>query len=243
MLRHWIWLLICCDKHQQKNVSRETFLIYNWRISRVMRMRKKKHTGERLTTCADYFFSPNNMFRNVNPIHLEIGCGKGYFICEIAQNIPNVNFIAVEKIPDVIVLAMEKAKSLNLTNVKFIIADAKNLAAYFNLNKISAIYLNFSDPWEKRYQHNHRLTHQSYLDIYKKFLTHNAKIILKTDNVDFFDFSLKTLPLNNFKIINKTYDLYNSEFINGNIQTEYEKKFIEQNIMICRLEAIFSSTL
>ena len=211
-----------------------------------MRMRRKKHAVERIQACADYT-RWNDMFdiENSKPVHIEIGCGKGDFICGMALKEPDINFIAVEKSINVIVIALEKAKNLNLPNLKFIISDAEKLSDYFEPDKISRIYLNFPDPWHKRYQYNNRLTHQSFLYVYKKFLKRGSKIILKTDNKDLFDFSIKTLPPNGFEIVNKTYDLYNSEFFafNENVQTEYEKKFVEQNIPICYLEAIFASIL
>ncbi|MCL1858123.1 MAG: tRNA (guanosine(46)-N7)-methyltransferase TrmB [Oscillospiraceae bacterium] len=202
-----------------------------------MRMRKKKHTDERIEACSEYMHW-NDMFIKNKLIYLEIGCGKGDFICATAQKYPDINFIAVEKISDVIVIATEKAKSLDLPNLRFMIVDAKNLSDYFAPGQISRIYLNFSDPWHKRYQHNKRLTSPVFLEIYKKIIKSNAEIILKTDNKDFFDFSVKSLSSNGFEIKHKTYDLYNSEFIDNNIQTEYEKIFILQNIPICYLEAI-----
>ena len=203
-----------------------------------MRMRKKKNTDERIQACAGYMYR-NGVSERKN-LHLEIGCGKGNFICATAQKFPEINFTAVEKIPDVIVSAIEKAKSLNLPNIKFLIADAKNLAEYFSKDSIDTLYLNFSDPWHKRYQHNNRLTSPAFLEIYKKIMKPNAKIIFKTDNTELFDYSIKNMPVHNFEIIRKTYDLYNSEFFVGgdNIQSEYEKKFAEQNIKICYLEAV-----
>ena len=209
-----------------------------------MRMRKKKHTDERIQACIDYIYHDNMPAYDdkpvypVCPVYLEIGCGKGDFICAMAQKFPDINFIAVEKISDVAVIAIEKAKNFNLPNVKFMIADAKNLADCFDSGQISRIYLNFSDPWHKRYQHNNRLTAPAFLEIYKKILNPDSKIILKTDNKDFFDYSVKSLSSNGFIIEHKTYDLYSSEFIENNIQTEYERNFVSQGIKICYLEAI-----
>jgi tRNA (guanine-N7-)-methyltransferase len=207
-----------------------------------MRMRKKKNTGVRIQSCADYM-NWNDMLENDKDIYLEIGCGKGDFICGMAQRFPDVNFIALEIISDIIVMAMEKTKSLNLPNVRFINTDAKRLEEYFAGFKISQIYLNFSDPWHKRYQANKRLTSPVFLEIYKKILKPNAKIFMKTDNKNLFDYSLKTLPANGFTVKNMTHDLYNSENFNPNenIQTEYEKNFVSQNIPICYLEATLTS--
>jgi len=201
-----------------------------------MRVRKKKHTDERLNLCSEYFFDDKNknldLYKN---IFLEIGCGKGDFICTMAQQNSDKYFIAVEKIKDIAVIAIEKAKALNLNNIKFLICDIKDFKTEL---KFDAIYLNFSDPWKKRWQYKNRLTHENYLEVYKKILKPDSKIILKTDNFDFFEYSLKSLADNNFNIIYQTKDLYaEPKNLVDNIQTEYEKKFIEQNIKICKLIA------
>ena len=202
-------------------------------------MRKKKHTDERIQACADYLRWHDMIINRNKPVHLEIGCGKGDFICAMAQKFPDINFIAVEKVSDVIVIAIEKAKKLNLQNVRFVAADLKTFANYIEPDTISKIYLNFSDPWHKRYQQRNRLTDSSFLYFYKKIIKPDAEIILKTDNKEFFDFSVKSLTQNGFAIERKTCDLYDSEFLDGNIQTEYEKNFVAQNIPICYLSAKF----
>lgn len=205
-----------------------------------MRMRKKKNSETRIQACVD-LLDWKTMFGKNKYVHLEIGCGKGDFICAMAKKFSEINFVAVEKISDVIVIALEKAKNENLPNVRYIIADAKNLADIFEAETISQIYLNFSDPWHKRYQHEKRLTSTYFLEVYKKILKPDSKIMLKTDNKDFFDFSAKSFAANGFAIKNKTYDLYKNEFFDPdeNIQTEYEKNFAAQNIPICYLEAVW----
>jgi len=213
-----------------------------------MRVRKKKNADKRIAACSEYLVENpqdmrgvwRNIFQNDCPVYLEIGCGKGDFVCGMAQKFPNINFIAMEKSSDVAVIALEKAKQLNLANVKFIIKDAENLTEYFGDREASRIYLNFSDPWKKRYQHNKRLTHFAFLDVYKKILKPDSSIFFKTDNRDLFDFSLKSFNDAGFVVKNVTYDLHNSEFLEDNIMTEYEKNFVAQNIPICRLEAIWT---
>lgn len=206
-----------------------------------MRMRKKKNAEKRIQACAD-FMDWETMLDPGRPVHLEIGCGKGDFVCAMAKKFPEVNFVAVEKITDVIVTAVEKARSENLPNARYFIADAKNLAEYFEPGAISAIYLNFSDPWHKRYQQDKRLSSAKFLEVYKKILKPGAKITLKTDDRDFFDFSAKSFSANGFSVERKTYDLYSSDFFDPaeNIQTEYEKNFAAQKLPICYLEAIAS---
>jgi len=205
-----------------------------------MRMRKKKHRNSRIESCSDLLFC-FDAFDFKLPVFLEIGCGKGGFICELARLNPDFNFVALERNPDVAVLAMEMAAGLGLNNLRFIIGDAIGLDTYFKPSEVSGIYLNFSDPWHKNYQIHKRLTYKSYLEIYKRILIPGSKIIMKTDNQPFFDFSVRSLSANGFEILNQTRDLYSGEFseCKGNIQTEYEKKFVGEGVKICRVEAVY----
>ena len=134
-------------------------------------------------------------------------------------------------------MAGEMAKRKNLKNVKFFNMGAELLQFFLAPNTISGIYLNFSCPYPKKQYENHRLTYKYFLDIYKKIMKKEAKIYLKTDNNGFFEYSLESLSSNGFDVYNVTRDLYNSEFINGNIATEYEQKFVAQGVKINRLEA------
>jgi len=202
-------------------------------------MRKKKHRDARFQARADLCFEPAEFADKFKPpVFLEIGCGKGGFICELAQGHPNANFVAVEKNLDVMVLAMEKAAELGLTNVRFLSADAKNLAEHFAPAIVGGIYLNFSDPWHKRYQASKRLTYKTFLEIYKSILIPEAKLVMKTDNQNLFSFSVKSLAENGFEILSQTRDLYGEGISDGNVQTEYEKKFVAEGVAICRLEAV-----
>lgn len=209
-----------------------------------MRMRKKKHCDERLERCSSLWIKDpenhksnwNKIFNNDNPIHIEIGCGKGQFICQMAINNPDINYIAIDVVPDVLVLALEKATALDISNVRFIIADAQKLCDYFEFDEVKQIYLNFSDPWKKSRQAKRRLTHKNFLDIYKKLLKQGNLICFKTDNRPLFEFSLNSFCQENFKLQNITLDLHNSNFT-GNVMTEYETRFCEQGLPIYRLEA------
>jgi tRNA (guanine-N7-)-methyltransferase len=143
-----------------------------------MRMRKKKHCDERLENCSSLWIKTpeelkgqwNNIFNNENPIHIEIGCGKGQFICQMAELHPDINYIAIDVVPDVLVVALEKATAQDIKNVRYIIADAAKLYDYFEFDEVKQIYLNFSDPWKKSKQAKRRLTHKNFLDVYKKLL-------------------------------------------------------------------------
>lgn len=211
-----------------------------------MRMRKKKNCGKRMECCsAIWVQTPEEqcgkwaqLFGNDHPIHLEIGCGKGNFIVGMAQLHPDVNYIAIERVEDVIVIAMEKAVEANLQNVRFVSLDADMLEQFFRPHEIERIYLNFSDPWPKKKQAKRRLTHKNFLDKYKILLKNGDYICFKTDNRALFDFSLNSFAAENFKLENISLDLHNSGF-EGNVMTEYEKKFSDAGMPIYRLEATY----
>ncbi len=211
-----------------------------------MRMRKKKNCDLRMERCSDvwiknpeeYKSSWHDLFGNNNDIYIEIGCGKGRFITETAKLNPDKNYIAIEKVEDVIVMAMEKATAAELENVVFIDMDAENIENIFEKGEIKGIYLNFSDPWKKNKQAKRRLTHKNFLDRYKKVLNQGDYIYFKTDNKQLFDFSLNSFAMENYKLENISLDLHNSGF-EGNIMTEYEQRFAEQGMPIYRLEAVY----
>lgn len=211
-----------------------------------MRMRKKKNCDARMERCADIWIREPEAFKgewskrfgNDNPIHIEIGCGKGNFVVGMAKMHPDVNFIAIEKVEDVIVMAMEKAKAASLTNVLFMDMDAEKIEDVFERGEIRRIYLNFSDPWKKKKQAKRRLTHKRFLDRYKAVLLEGDYIYFKTDNKALFEFSINSFAEENFKLSNVTFDLHNSDF-EGNVMTEYEKRFSEMGQPIYRLEATY----
>ncbi|MBR4720535.1 MAG: tRNA (guanosine(46)-N7)-methyltransferase TrmB [Clostridia bacterium] len=211
-----------------------------------MRVRKKKNCDIRLEKSGSLWIkNPQELkgrwkeeFGNQNTIHIEIGSGKGKFICEMAEKHPDVNFVAIEVVKDVIVIAMEKAEPLGLKNLRFLIADANDLCEFFEKGEIERIYLNFSDPWKKRKQAKRRLTHKNFLDIYKKLLNNGDFIWFKTDNKALFEFSLNSFAEENFKMSDITFDLHNSDF-NDNVMTEYETRFSEQGMPIYRVCATY----
>ena len=209
-----------------------------------MRMRKKKNVQERIERCGNCFVPVpqdnkgkwKDVFGNENPVHLEIGCGKGGFVTGMAESHPDVNFVAAEICIDAMVIAVEKVFEKGLTNVRFINIDAKQLTDYFADGECERIYLNFSDPWPKSGHYKRRLTYKDFLELYRKVLVENGEIHFKTDNMKLFEFSLCSFSQNNFKIKNVSLDLHNSGF-EGNIMTEYEKRFSEMGQPIYRVEA------
>ena len=223
-----------------------------------MRMRKKKNLATRLENVRDYIhdlplgderdfnkaieekhlIDYKEIFGNDNPVRMEIGCGRGQFAMEIAKRHPDVNFIAVEKVLNVIVLACEKAKKEGLTNIKFICGSAEYLPKFIPEKSIELLYLNFSCPYPKARYARHRLTHRFFLDIYRNLLKDGAEIHQKTDNMHFFEFSLAEYSQSGWKLKNVSLDLHNSDF-EGNIVTEYEKRFSDLGQPIYRVEAWF----
>lgn len=220
-----------------------------------MRMRKKKHLEERLCGVSDILFISDIADRNFNtavkkteyinfdewfgrtaPMVLEIGCGKGGFAAEYAKRNPEINYVAVEKDANVIVSACEYAKETGVKNIRFIKCNAEYLPKYIKPESAELIILNFSCPFPKNKYVAHRLTHERFLGIYRKIMKNGAEIHQKTDNMNFFEFSLESFSQNGFALKNVSLDLHKSGFEN-NIETEYEHKFASQGFPIYRLEA------
>lgn len=210
-----------------------------------MRARKRKNTPERILACSDiYIGNPKEnkdafleYFKGEIPVHLEIGCGKGDFVVGMAKKHPEVKFLAIEKVPDVAVIAMEKVYREGLQNVRFVCMDAFDLPEVTAPYKFDRIYLNFSDPWPKKRHARRRLTSEVYLDIYKKILSNKGEIHFKTDNADLFAYSLESFAENGYITKNTTDDLHNSVWAEGNVVTEYEANFSAKGFTIHRTEA------
>lgn len=176
-------------------------------------------------------------FHNNKPVHLEIGSGKGKFIITHASQNFNVNYIAMEKYLPVLGKLIQKLPEEGIPNLAVLNADAENLPEYFAEGELEIIYLNFSDPWPKKRHAKRRLTNIKFLELYKKVLKDDGMIIFKTDNRDFFEYSIEQLELAGFVLRDITYDLHNSPFAEGNITTEYEDRFLSLGQPIYRLTA------
>ena len=133
------------------------------------------------------------IFKNDNPIHIEIGMGKGQFIMGLASNNPDINYIGIEKYSSVLVRALDKRENLETDNLMFLRMDAEDIAEYFAPEEVSRIYLNFSDPWPKDRHAKRRLTSSQFLARYDKILAKDGHIQFKTDNRPLFDFSLEEI--------------------------------------------------
>ncbi len=176
-----------------------------------------------------------NIFNNDNPIHIEIGMGKGQFIMGLAKNNPDINYIGIEKYSSVLVRALDKRESLETDNLMFLRMDAEDITEYFAPGEVSRIYLNFSDPWPKDRHAKRRLTSSQFLERYDKILAKDGHIQFKTDNRPLFDFSLEEIRQAGWIIDMYDFDLHKDGPAKDNIMTEYEEKFFNQGKPICKL--------
>ena len=190
-------------------------------------MRNPKDKDEVLESCT--FYLDENLFSNNNPICMEIGMGKGDYILNTALLNPNINYIGVEKYSSVASVAIKKIREYELSNLKVLISDAINLPEYLN-HQIDTIFLNFSDPWPKDRHAKRRLTHENYLKKYDELFKNKCHIIMKTDNDNLFAFSRDSFVNYGYKINNEILDLKNANI--PNVETEYERKFMEKGITI-----------
>lgn len=211
-----------------------------------MRLRKVKNAAERLLVDNNHYYIENpiehkgkwsNLFNNNNPIHIEIGCGKGQFMITLAKRNPNINYIAIEKYDSVLLRTLEKAMEIDIQNLKLCVMDAAKIIDYFDANEVNRIYLNFSDPWPKSHHAKRRLTSKNFLDQYKLILATDGEIFQKTDNRHLFEYSLESFVANGFLISNISLDLHKDiEKYPDNITTEFEDKWSKLG-PIYRLEA------
>lgn len=214
-----------------------------------MRLRSIPNARELLPNYRNFVQDPSvfreswsSYFGNSNEIHLEIGSGKGEFIITLAQNNPDINFIAVERCPTIALKFLRKIPEAGLKNLAVTSVDADHLEDFLAEGTISMLYLNFPDPWPKKRHTKRRLTYSRYLRIYERILKDGATLEYKTDNRDFFEFSLEQLKDSAFEIIAVTYDLYNSDMLEGNVPTEYETRFHTLGVPINKLIARLDKT-
>ena len=182
----------------------------------------------------------HDFFGNKNPIHLELGMGRGDFIINMAIAHPNINYIGLEIDASQMVSAVEKLKSKKLPNLKLINDDARDIDKIFG-KEIDTIYLTFSEPWPKKIDEKKRFTHFSYLKLYDKIFKKNKHIILKTDNKGLFAYSLETLSQYWYVFDRVSLDLHHDENPISNIMTDFEKKYYEEGRPIYYVDASFTN--
>lgn len=197
-----------------------------------MRPRKKPNLIPRLEACQGLLLEGKEAgeirkaFPDTSvPLHMEIGCGKGGFICEKARQMPEIHFLAMEREANVIISALEMAQTMGLSNLRFLLGDADDLLKIlFQPGEIACFYINFCDPWPKKRHAKRRLTHRSRLTLYQELLAPAGELHFKTDNQGLYEFSLEEFQAV-FPPYFTTCDLHNSEYAPGNIMTEYEHRF------------------
>lgn len=205
-----------------------------------MRLRNLKNKEEIINNCDFIITDPfkyigkwKDLFKNNNPIHIEIGMGMGKFIYENALNNPDINYIGIERYDNVIARAIKKLDKLD--NLILVRMDARDIDKVFK-KEIDLIYLNFSDPWPKKRSINKRLTSPIFLEKYDKIFKNTNIIIMKTDNRDLFIYSIESLSNYGYKLSNISFDLHESS--DNIITTEYEDKFVSIGKNIYYLEGL-----
>ena len=215
-----------------------------------MRMRKKKNSDARIERCAEFLvrepveikekgiYMPFPAELSGAPVCLELGCGKGDFVCGMAKAHPDRVFYAVERIDSVMLFALEK-RAQQMTdepelpdNVRFIIGNAALVGEWFPDGSLSEIHLNFSDPWPKKGYYKRRMTYREFLAVYARVLAPGGELHVKTDNTILFDFTLEEIEASPFELVWQTRDLHGSEYAVGNVMTEYERRFTEEGVKI-----------
>ena len=208
-----------------------------------MRMRKKKNLVPRMERCAAVWVrEPQEhhghwraLFEGNGALHVELGCGKGRFTAETALKHPDTLFLAVERVPDAMVVAMERAQAAGLHNVFFVDGDAACLPEFFAPGEVDRIYINFCDPWPRSNQKKRRLTHGNFLQLYRRVLPLGGEIHFKSDNDKLFEWSLEEIPRFGFRLSQVTRDLHAGGPVG--VMTDYEAKFYQQGVTINRCVA------
>lgn len=216
-----------------------------------MRIRYKKWARPELEACEFYIDNPEELktkwhesFKKKQPIHVELGCGKGSFMAELATSNPNINYIAVDMVDAMLGLSKRnienkyKEENLEPDNIILTRHDIERISLFMSKeDEVDRIYINFCNPWPKPKHKKKRLTHTKQLLLYKEFLKEDGEIYFKTDDDGLFNDSLKYFEEAGFKIISKTYDLHNENIFENNIETEHEKMYTEEGKKIKALIA------
>ena len=181
------------------------------------------------------------VFETKQPLHIEVGMGKGRFLMDLARLHPEINYVGIEMYDSVLLRALQKREELEekgevYSNLFFMRVDARLLPEIFEKGEVDKIYLNFSDPWPKARHAKRRLTSREFLARYDKILVPDGKVEFKTDNKDLFEFSLEEVKEAGWNLEAFTFDLHhNEEMVQGNVMTEYEEKFSSMGNPICKM--------
>ena len=209
-----------------------------------MRMRKRRNLAPRMEKCAELMITDSaapkgewlKAFPEYERVHIELGCGKGRFTADTAAAYPDTLLLAVEKVPDAMIIAMERIRERELENVRFIDTDAAKLTDMFAEGEAERIYINFCDPWPKSRDAKLRLTAPAFLRMYADILAPGGEIHFKTDNTPLFDWSIDRLREEGWALKELTHDLHEKGTVG--VMTDYEAKFCAEGMKINRVVAI-----
>lgn len=213
-----------------------------------MRLRNKPEAPQKIASYPQYIPDQpeewkgrwSERFENKQPLHIEIGMGKGQFVYQMAKQHPEINYIGIELQTSVIVSALDKQVEDPQPNLQLLHVNGGELTQYFAENEVDRVYLNFSDPWPKTRHEKRRLTYQTFLAVYENILIPNGEIHFKTDNQVLFEYSLASFSQYGMLLKQVWLDLHQSDY-EGNIMTEYEEKFSSRGNRIYRVEAQFNA--
>ena len=215
-----------------------------------MRLRRKPWVDEAIRSFDAFVFSKDRapgeerkgkwreLFGREAPLHVELGTGKGDFISQLAERLPDVDFIGIEMEQDVLYSAAKKVAEKELGNVRLLVFDINHIETIFAPGEIDRIYINFCDPWPKKRHAKRRLTYGTFLEKYRNLLKRGGELHFKTDNRSLFDFSLEQFREAGLEVRDISFDLH-AEGREDNIMTEYERKFSGFGEKIHRCEVVF----
>jgi tRNA (guanine-N7-)-methyltransferase len=230
-------------------VEHQTSFVRNYLLGVAnMRLRNKPWAKDKIEQYPQYAVSNPEQYRgkwqevfgNSQPIHIEVGTGKGQFITEMAKAHPDINYFGIELYDSVIVSALDRLIEADVPNLKLLHVNAADLGKYFAKNDIDRVYLNFSDPWPKTRHEKRRLTYKDFLKLYEDIMVDGGEIHFKTDNQGLFEYSLMSFSQYGLLLKFISLDLHKSDF-EGNIMTEYEQKFSEKGNRIYRCEVKYQN--
>lgn len=213
-----------------------------------MRVRNKPWAKDKIQEYSQYIVANpeqykgkwHEVFEQDQPLHIEVGTGKGQFITEMAKANPTINYMGIEVYDSVIVIALDRLIEADLPNLKLLHVNASDLAKYFTKNDVDRVYLNFSDPWPKSRHEKRRLTYKDFLKSYEDILVNGGEIHFKTDNQGLFEYSLRSFSEYGLLLKYVSLDFHKSDY-EGNIMTEYEEKFSEKGSRIYRCEVKYQN--
>jgi tRNA (guanine-N7-)-methyltransferase len=213
-----------------------------------MRLRNKPWAKDKIEQHPQYIVANpeiykgkwHEVFGNEQPLHIEVGTGKGQFVTEMARANPDINYMGIELYDSVIVAALDRLIEADLPNLRLLNVNAADLEKYFAKNDVDRVYLNFSDPWPKVRHEKRRLTYKDFLKLYEDILVDKGEIHFKTDNQGLFEYSLMSFSEYGLLLKFVSLDFHKSDY-QGNIMTEYEEKFSEKGNRIYRCEVKYQN--